>query len=108
MTATGVNATAALARDVLAAALEVEAAELGPAPSIETLPAWDSLAHVRVVLAVEGVIGRELDPDAVAGLVSLAAIVQAFDAQGGAAALGKAAKDDLATLPARGTSPRIT
>ncbi|MEM9288357.1 MAG: acyl carrier protein [Pseudomonadota bacterium] len=43
----------------------------GPETSLLTTPAWDSLAHIRLVLAVEAHVGRQLTPDEIVSIVSL-------------------------------------
>lgn len=54
---------------------EALARPLGDVPangSIHTIRAWDSLGHVRVLMALEVEIGRPLSSDAIAALVSVA------------------------------------
>ena len=50
------------ATQLLAGALGVPASEITNDTSIEQSAAWDSLAHFRVVLALEESIGRSLSP----------------------------------------------
>lgn len=47
---------------LVAEALELEPAEVTAASDLETLPAWDSLGHVKVILALEAALGRDLAP----------------------------------------------
>lgn len=49
------------ARALLAAALEVTADDLPDDASVSSTEAWDSLAHLRVIAAIEGHLGAELD-----------------------------------------------
>jgi acyl carrier protein len=51
------------ARALLADALSLEAAAVPAAARIGAFERWDSLAHVRIILALERRIGRQLDPD---------------------------------------------
>ena len=44
--------------------------------AIGTLEAWDSLGHMRIILALEAALGRELSPEAVAAVGSLGDIAQ--------------------------------
>ena len=48
--------------EILAEALGLPEAQIDDSTDIETCPSWDSLAHFRVVVAVEAAIGRQLDP----------------------------------------------
>lgn len=72
------NARNATARRLLAGALAISEDRIGTDASIETLEAWDSLAHMRLVLAIEQELGRELTPDRIAGIGSLADIAAAL------------------------------
>jgi acyl carrier protein len=62
------------ARAILAEAVKLPAASLPDDASVQTLAAWDSIAHVHVILALERIAGRELSTEAIAGLNSLADI----------------------------------
>lgn len=67
------------ARALLAAALEIDAAAIEEDASIATLEAWDSLAHLRLVQALERELGRELPAEhivAIASLADVAAILE--------------------------------
>lgn len=50
-----------LARGLLGQALEVGADSLPDDASMNSTEAWDSLAHVRVIAAIETHLGSELD-----------------------------------------------
>lgn len=65
------NDTANRARDLLADALDLEPDEIGDDASIETVGAWTSLGHLRLILALEEVIGHELDAGSVARIATL-------------------------------------
>lgn len=60
--------------DLVAEALARPRSDIPPDGSIHTIPAWDSLGHVRVLLAVESAIGRPLPSDRIATLASVADI----------------------------------
>ena len=49
------------ARGLLARALEVGAESLADDASVSSTEAWDSLAHIRVIAAIETHLGNELD-----------------------------------------------
>lgn len=56
---------------LVADALARPAAEVPPDGSIYSIPAWDSLGHVRVLLAIEAKIGRPLPSETIATLASV-------------------------------------
>ncbi|MEO1637678.1 MAG: acyl carrier protein [Pseudomonadota bacterium] len=62
------------AATLLAEALNVPSAEVDGSTSLSDTAAWDSLAHFRLVLAVEEKLGRKLDPVEIVSLVDLAAV----------------------------------
>lgn len=59
------------ARSVLAVALEIEPEAVAADASIDTTDRWDSIAHMRLILAIEQAIDRPLEPIEVAGVFSL-------------------------------------
>jgi acyl carrier protein len=67
------------AKALLASALEIDAASVPADASIATLEAWDSLAHLRLVQALEKELGRELPAEhifAIASLADVAAVLE--------------------------------
>ena len=70
------------ARVILAAALEIDLAAVGPDASIATLEAWDSLAHLRLVQAIEQAIGGELPAEAIVEIASLTDVTVALTRAG--------------------------
>jgi acyl carrier protein len=67
---------------LVAEALNRPEDDVAPEGSIHTIAAWDSLGHVRVLLAVESAIGRPLSSDTIATLVSVADIAAILAANG--------------------------
>ena len=59
---------------LVAEALNRPEDDIAPESSIHTIPAWDSLGHVRVLLAIESAIGRPLSSDAIVTVISVADI----------------------------------
>lgn len=59
---------------LVAEALNRPEGDIVPEGSIHSIPAWDSLGHVRVLLAIETAIGRPLSSDTVATVMSVADI----------------------------------
>ena len=66
------NDSAIEARILLAGALELDPADVADDAAMGTVETWDSLAHMRLILAIEAALGRELDPDALFEIASLA------------------------------------
>lgn len=62
------------ARDLIAESLAQSPDSIALDGSIHTIPAWDSLGHVRVILAIEARIGQPLSSEAIATLASVADI----------------------------------
>jgi len=59
---------------LVAEALDRPESDIPPEGSIHTISAWDSLGHVRVLLAIESAIGGPLSSDAIATVISVADI----------------------------------
>ncbi|RYE09140.1 MAG: acyl carrier protein [Hyphomicrobiales bacterium] len=58
---------------LVARALEIQGSvDLGD--TVSTLPAWDSLGHLRLMLELEAVTGRPLTADEIATLSSVRAV----------------------------------
>jgi len=63
------------AKKLLAEAANCDSAMIPDDVRIGTFERWDSLAHLRLVLAIEQKIGRQLDPDETIRIESLADVV---------------------------------
>jgi acyl carrier protein len=61
----------ARARQLLATALAIEASQLADDAAIGLTEEWDSLAHMRLVAAIESALGREISAEAIVALASL-------------------------------------
>ena len=59
------------ARAVLADVFDLELGDIERDASIETLQAWNSLAHMRLILELERRLGGELPPETVVEIASL-------------------------------------
>jgi len=64
----------AQAKKLLAEATNCDPAAIPDDVRIGRFERWDSLAHLRLVLAIEGAIGRQLDPDELVGIGTLSDI----------------------------------
>ncbi len=69
----------ARARALLGEALAVDPAALPDDASLATVRAWDSLAHLRVILAIEAARGRPLGVDEALAITALADVARALD-----------------------------
>jgi acyl carrier protein len=58
----------------MAEVLDVPAASITGASSPETIPTWDSVAHLNLVLTIEAEYGVELSPDDAMRMTSVDAI----------------------------------
>ena len=70
--------TADRARKILAEALEVDEAQLPADASVVTMREWDSLAHLRLIEAMERELSGELPPDMVVSIGSLEDVMRVF------------------------------
>lgn len=66
-----VSGSEAQARAVLAEVFGLELDDIAGDASIETLVAWNSLAHMRLILELERQLGHELAPETVVEIASL-------------------------------------
>lgn len=64
------------ARAILADALDLDSEAIDADASIMTLEAWDSLAHMRLIAAMEEDLAVQLGPEAIVSIASLADIVK--------------------------------
>lgn len=72
------------ARILLAEALEVDPESLNGNSGVESLEAWDSLGHLRIVTEIESQTGAELSPEQVLALSTLDDIATLLDQLSGA------------------------
>lgn len=66
-------------RAVFASVFGIDAARLSNDDSYETIPEWDSVNHINLVLALEAEFGIQLDPGEIAELTSVAVIRARLD-----------------------------
>ncbi len=67
-------------RKVMAAVFGVAESSITDASNPKTVPSWDSLNHVHLIMALEGEFDITFEPDQALALTSLAAIRQAVGA----------------------------
>lgn len=63
-----------VAKQLLARIFDKDAARIADDESIETSDVWDSLAHMRIVMELETLLGQELDSNEILGLESVSDI----------------------------------
>lgn len=61
-------------REIVAEVIGVSQAEVGEDASPATLPSWDSLRHMNLIVALEDAFGVQFDDDALGRLGSVSAI----------------------------------
>ena len=64
---------------LVAAELDVPPGKINAASSIDTIPEWDSMAHLNICLAVQDSFGIKLDMDTIGELTSVAALAKLVD-----------------------------
>jgi len=70
------------ARQLLAEVFDLELADIPDDASIRTFDAWDSVAHVRIILAIEERTGQPLSSESIAMLASIDDIATLIDRAG--------------------------
>jgi acyl carrier protein len=63
-----------ITKTIIATALNMDMTEVGENTGLATTPQWDSLAHFRLVLALEERLERKLDPIEIVSIVNVAAV----------------------------------
>lgn len=64
---------------LVAAELDVPPGKINAASSIDTIPEWDSMAHLNICLAIQDRFGIKLDMDTIGELTSVAALAKLVD-----------------------------
>ena len=62
------------AKAIVAKAMKVSPGSLPEDADVATLPAWDSIAHIGVILGLEEKLGRQLSPEMIVSVTSLESI----------------------------------
>ncbi len=63
-------------RDAMAAVLGIPVDEIGDETSPDTVPAWDSLQQINLILALQDAFGVVFEPDEIMEMLSYAVIVR--------------------------------
>ncbi len=61
-------------REVFASVFGIDASQISDDDSYTTIPDWDSVNHIHLILSLEGEFGIQLDPGEIAELITVAAI----------------------------------
>ena len=69
------------ARMTISAALKCPLDAVGAGAGVETLPQWDSIGHINIVLEIEAELGRKLLSEEIAGISSVADIVLLYECE---------------------------
>lgn len=64
----------ATARELLASALQVSVSEVPEDAAIGVTDRWDSLAHMRLIMALEEHLGKTVDTDAMVAIEDISGI----------------------------------
>ncbi|MCZ8204090.1 acyl carrier protein [Gemmatimonas sp.] len=70
------ESTALQVRAVFTSVLGVPHERLSDDASPDTIPSWDSLTHINLMLAIEGACGVQFEPDELMELRTVGAVVQ--------------------------------
>jgi len=70
-------------RQTVADVFLIDAQEVTSESSPDSIPAWDSLGHLNLVLALEQKFGLTFEPEQVPQLTSVQTIAEAVEAKGG-------------------------
>ena len=71
------------ARASLAEALDLDVDNVEVDASITSINAWDSIGHMRLILAIENNLGTQLDPEIVVTIDSVRDIAAVLENSGG-------------------------
>lgn len=69
------------ARRLLAQALELDEVGIADDALLETLEGWDSIVHLRLVIAIETAIGAELPTEEILEIKALEDVARLLDGQ---------------------------
>ena len=69
-------------RDLFADTLEIDPEEVTPELNGESTENWDSFRHLKLILAVEGEYGVQLDPQQIPELTTVAKVLAALESKG--------------------------
>jgi len=68
-------------RDVMAAMLDIDPLSIGPGTSPDTVPEWDSVRHMNLIIAIEQTFGITVPDEDVAEMTSYLIIKAVIEEQ---------------------------
>ena len=71
------------AKRIVAEATRTPLDQLTEETDIQSMDAWDSIAHIGIILAVEELAGKQLTPEAIIDIVSVRSIAEFLATQNG-------------------------
>ena len=74
--------TQANSKSVLADALGLAVADIDETTALYSTAEWNSLAHLRLILAIEEKLSKRLSPQEIVGLVDLKSVDRLLENQG--------------------------
>jgi acyl carrier protein len=75
----------AIIRDIMADVLDIDADDIGPDTTADDVEEWDSLSHIRLMVAIERRFGIAFDNAEIAELQNVGELVALVAAKGGKA-----------------------
>jgi acyl carrier protein len=75
----------AIIRDIMADVLDIDADDIGPDTTADDVEEWDSLSHIRLMVAIERRFGIAFDNAEIAELQNVGELVALVEAKGGKA-----------------------
>jgi acyl carrier protein len=75
----------AIIRDIMADVLDIDADDIEPATTAADVEEWDSLSHIRLMVAIERRFGIAFENAEIAGLKNVGELVALIEAKGGKA-----------------------
>ncbi len=66
---------------ILADVLELEPEQIGPNTSMDLVPSWDSIGHMRLMLALEQAFGVTLSPANISQMTRVSVIIESLERQ---------------------------
>ncbi len=72
-------------RDIMADVLDIDADGVGPETTAEDVEEWDSLSHIRLMVAIERRFGITFENSEIAGLANVGEMIGLIQAKGGKA-----------------------
>lgn len=74
----------AIIRDIMADVLDIDADDIGPATTAADVEEWDSLSHIRLMVAIERRFGITFENSEIAGLKNVGELVALIESKDGA------------------------